>query len=177
MSGSWHYDSPLGGITLAAEDDALTGLWFDGQKYFGGPPGGPGTRRWFPVFGEACRWLDSYFDGRDPGFTPPLSLRGTPFRREVWEALRTVPFGQTCSYGALARRIAARSGHAPAPARAVGGAVGHNPVSLIIPCHRIIGSDGSLTGYAGGLERKLRLLQLERGDQPFFSQDTIARTA
>ena len=163
MSGSWHYDSPLGGITLAAEDDALTGLWFDGQKYFGGPAGSPGARCWLPVFGEACRWLDIYFGGRDPGFVPRLALRTTAFRRSVLEELLDIPFGQTRSYGEIARRIAARSGRASMSAQAVGGAVGHNPVSLIIPCHRVVGSDGSLTGYAGGTGRKLRLLRMEQG--------------
>lgn len=163
MTRTWHYDSPLGGITLAGEDGALTGLWFDGQLYFGStlPPGCETGR--LPVFGEACRWLDRYFSGRDPGFLPPLSLQATPFRRAVWEELLAIPFGQTLTYGELSRRIAVRFGRATMSAQAVGDAVGHNPVSLIIPCHRVVGSDGSLTGYAGGLDRKARLLRLECG--------------
>ena len=179
-----HYASPLGGITLAAEadTDALCGLWFDGQKYFGNTAGARSASPVrLPVFEEACRWLDLYFSGRDPGFTPPLSLRTTPFRRAVWQELLAIPFGQTCSYAEIARRIAARSGRASMSAQAVGGAVGHNPVSLIIPCHRVVGSDGSLTGYAGGLDRKARLLRLERGEgfysDPDRSQSVIARSA
>ena len=150
-----HYASPLGGITLASDGSALTGLWFDGQKYFAAALSPDSEEKMLPVFAEADRWLDRYFTGSIPDFTPPLNPRGTPFRLLVWETLLAVPYGQ------LAQRLALRTGR-PVSARAVGNAVGHNPVSLIIPCHRVIGADGSLTGYAGGLERKTRLLQLER---------------
>ena len=157
-----HYRSPLGGITIASDGNALTGLWFDGQKYFGSTLSAEYEERPLPVFDQTDSWLDLYFSGRDPGFTPPLCLRGTPFRRAVWEILLTIPFGHTVTYGEIAARLADRMGLPQMSARAVGGAVGHNPVSLIIPCHRVIGSDGSLTGYAGGPEKKLRLLEIER---------------
>ena len=149
-----HMDSPLGGITLAGEGDCLIGLWLDGQTHFASTLTGEPAEGWLPVFGDASRWLDTYFSGRVPDFTPRLDLRGTPFRRKVWEQLLRIPYGQTVTYGELARLV----GGSP---RATGGAVGHNPVSLIVPCHRVIGAGGRLTGYAGGLELKSRLLQLE----------------
>ena len=151
-----HYDSPLGRITLAGEGDALVGLWFDGQTLFASTLGPDAAEGWLPVFGNACRWLDIYFSGAKPDFTPRLDLRGTPFRQAVWQQLLTIPYGATISYGELARRLGCKS------SRAVGGAVGHNPISLIVPCHRVIGADGRLTGYAGGLALKSRLLGLER---------------
>lgn len=154
-----HYTSPLGGITLASDGQALTGLWFDGQKYFGASLSGERQERELPVFDRAAEWLDLYFSGRAPEFTPPLAMRTTPFRRAVWELLLAVPYGQTTTYGRLAAQIAQKRGGMSA--QAVGGAVGHNPISLIIPCHRVLGSDGGLTGYAGGLEKKRRLLALE----------------
>ena len=156
-----HYMSPLGGVTLAADGSALTGLWFDGQKYFAASLSADHAEKMLPVFAEAERWLDRYFSGSIPDFVPPLNPRGTVFRRLVWKFLLTVPYGQTVTYGEIADRLAAQTGQ-PVSARAVGGAVGHNPVSLIIPCHRVIGADGSLTGYAGGLDRKTWLLRLEQ---------------
>lgn len=157
-----HYDSPLGGITLACEAGALTGLWFDGQKYFALPEAH--EERAEPVLRDACRWLDEYFAGREPDFTPPLAPKGTPFRRTVWALLRKIPYGMTVTYGSLAAEAARTLGLAHMSAQAVGGAVGHNPVSLLIPCHRVVGADGSLTGYAGGLARKRALLELEGAD-------------
>ena len=154
------YDSPLDGITMASDGEALTGLWFEGQHFYASTLGECVTGD-LPVFRETGRWLDVYFSGRDPGFTPPLSLRGTPFRQSVWAELLNIPFGQTATYGEIAARIGALS---RTSARAVGGAVGHNPVSLIVPCHRVVGSGGALTGYAGGLDLKRRLLQLETGE-------------
>ncbi len=152
-----HYDSPLGRITLASDGSALTGLWFDGQRHFGGRQGALcSTSVGLPVFAETRRWLDRYFSGCGPDFTPPLSLQGTPFQRRVWEALLAIPYGATVSYGELARRLGIRS------AQAVGGAVGRNPVSLVVPCHRVVGANGALTGYAAGLDRKQALLQLEQ---------------
>ena len=156
-----HYASPLGDILLAADGEALTGLWFDGQRYYADTLSSPHTERRLFVFDEAARWLDTYFSGRAPDFTPPLRPRGTPFRLAVWEALRAIPYGRTTTYGELAAVVAARRGAERMAARAVGGAVGRNPISLMIPCHRVVGADGSLTGYAGGLERKSRLLALE----------------
>ena len=155
------YASPLGGITMAGEGNVLTGLWFDGQKYFADTLDPAHEERDLPVFEETERWLDLYFGGRAPGFTPPLALKTTPFRKAVWELLLTIPYGETVTYGELAARLARQQGLARIPARAVGGAVSHNAVSLIIPCHRVIGADGSLTGYAGGLERKAKLLRME----------------
>ena len=159
-----HYASPLGGITLASDGEALTGLWFDGQRRFGAGLSPEAAAAHLPVFALAARWLDDYFAGRAPDFTPPLHLQDTAFRVTVWEALRTIPRGQTATYGALAAAVAAQLGRPGVGARAVGGAVGRNPISLIIPCHRVVGADGALTGYAGGLERKLRLLRLEGAD-------------
>ena len=156
MTMIWHYDSPLGGITLAGEGEALTGLWIDGPTHFASTLGAQSEERWLPVFDDACHWLDVYFAGDKPDLTPKLDLRGTPFQRTVWQALLTIPYGETITYGELAGRISCPS------ARAVGGAVGRNPVSLIVPCHRVIGAGGALTGYAGGLELKKRLLQLEK---------------
>ena len=159
-----HYDSPLGGITMASDGAALTGLWFDGQKYF--PEGLPAgdhacTQAADRVFAQAAEWLDVFFSGREPDFTPPLHPEGSDFRKAVWGILLSIPRGQTLTYGEIAARIAGERSLPRMSAQAVGGAVGHNPISIIIPCHRVIGSDGSLTGYAGGLERKRSLLELE----------------
>ena len=133
----------------------MTGLWFDGQAHCGATLTASCEEGWLPVCDDAFRWLDSYFGGYVPGFTPQLCLPGTPFRQAVWQALLDIPYGETVSYGTLARQLGASP-------RAVGGAVGHNPISLIIPCHRVLGAGGRLTGYAAGLDRKARLLQLER---------------
>ena len=157
MDYTAHYDSPLGDITLASDGMSLTGLWFNGQKHFGGTLGvRTSSSAQLPVFDETRHWLDSYFSGRKPDFTPPLLMQGTPFQRHVWEALRSLPYGQTVTYGELARRLCIRS------AQAVGGAVGRNPIAIIVPCHRVVGANGALTGYAAGLDRKRALLQLEQ---------------
>lgn len=154
------YDSPLGPITLAGEDGALTGLWFDGQKYFGAglPAGTPEGEP--PVFRQVRAWLDRYFRGEDPGPAPPLAPAGTAFQRAVWEVLREIPYGRTATYGQVAQATGRGLGRNTSP-RAAGSAVGRNPISLLIPCHRVVGAGGSLTGYAGGLERKEALLKLE----------------
>ena len=156
------YDSPLGGVTLASDGEALTGLWFDGQKYFADGLSAEHEERELPVFALVDRWLDIYFSGREPDFTPPLRLSGTPFRKAVWEVLLTVPWGRTVTYAQVAEAAAKRLGRPRSSARAAGGAVGRNPVSLIVPCHRVVGSGGALTGYAGGTDRKRRLLELEQ---------------
>ena len=161
MSFIFHYESPLGGMTMASDGESLTGLWFDGQKHFGSILGACPAEACLPVFILTARWLDIYFGGQDPGFTPPLKLRASPFRKAVWEILLTIPYGSTMTYGGIARRLSEQGLAAPSSARAVGSAVGHNPVSLIIPCHRVVGADGRLAGYAGGADRKARLLQLE----------------
>ena len=155
------YLSPLGEIILASDGEALTGLWFAGQKYEGATLAPEHEEKDLPVFDETRRWLDVYFAGKDPGFPPPLRLRGTDFRKTVWEILLTIPYGETTTYGEIAAQIARETGGSVS-ARAVGGAVGHNPVSLIVPCHRVVGADGSLTGYAGGIDRKKALLALEQ---------------
>ncbi len=161
MEYTHRYASPLGGILLASDGTALTGLWFDGQRHFARGLVGASAKKALPVFDEADRWLDRYFSGRDPGPVPPLHPKGTPFQTAVWETLQSIPRGETATYGQIARMIGERTGRRTS-ARAVGGAVGRNPVSLMIPCHRVLGADGGLTGYAGGVERKARLLALER---------------
>ena len=157
-----HYDSPLGGITLAGNGAALTGLWFDGQRHYAETLPAGHTEKSLPVFDEADRWLDLYFGGRIPDFTPALAPEGSPFRKAVWKILLSIPYGETVTYGQIAERIAKEAGTGRMSAQAVGSAVGHNPISLIIPCHRVVPADGSPGGYAGGTDRKIRLLQMER---------------
>ena len=159
-----HYNSPLGGILLAADEIGLTGLWFDGQKYFARDLPAEHVEQNTPVLSEAKRWLDIYFTGREPDFTPPLHPIGSVFRQAVWEILLQIPYGQTTTYGEIARQLAAKLGLPRMSAQAVGGAVGHNEVSIIIPCHRVVGTSGSLTGYAGGIDKKVKLLELEHTD-------------
>ena len=155
------YHSPLGEMLLAADDRGLVGIWFRGAEHFGRGLE-PGSREGeHPFLLEAERWLDCYFSGREPEFQPPVHWQGTPFQQTVWELLRQIPYGSTVTYGTLAARAAERLGRSGMPARAVGGAVSRNPLSVLVPCHRVVGADGSLTGYAGGLERKRRLLALE----------------
>ena len=153
------YESPLGIIIMAGTDRALTALDFAGQLY---QPefGDDYKRKETPVFKAAKAWLDEYFSGKEPQTDVPVELHGTSFRQEVWSGLQKIPYGKTTTYGAIAAQISARTGK-PMSAQAVGGAVGHNPISLIVPCHRVIGSDRSLTGYAGGLDKKRYLLDLE----------------
>ena len=150
--------SPLGGILLAADGEGLTGRWFEGQKYYARGLDAEAREKNLPVFDQTARWLDLYFSGREPEFTPPLHLTGTQFQITVWNQLLTIPYGETETYGGLAMRC----GLSAVSARAVGSAVGRNPVSVIVPCHRVVGADGSLTGYAGGTDRKRKLLALER---------------
>lgn len=158
MDYLWHYDSPLGGMTMESDGQALIALRFERPGQSGEASDPQREMRLLPVFDDTCRWLDHYFGGQAPDFTPPLALRGTPFRQAVWEILLTIPYGQTMSYGEIAARLATPR----MSAQAVGGAVGHNPIAIIVPCHRVIGADGSLTGYAAGLDTKRRLLQLEQ---------------
>ena len=146
---------------LASDGEALTGLWFDGQKHFANTLNGDSEEKELPIFAETCRWLDIYFSGKDPGFTPCLRVETTPFRKSVCEIMLTIPFGKTVTYGEIAIQVSREKGVGQMSAQAVGGAVGHNPISLIIPCHRVVGTNGNLTGYAGGLDKKVKLLQLE----------------
>ncbi|MCF0141790.1 MAG: methylated-DNA--[protein]-cysteine S-methyltransferase [Parasporobacterium sp.] len=179
-----YYHSPLGEILLKSTADALTGLWFAGQKYFNpGDEGcfGSGERNEahpvtglkfgdkndpYPVtelkiFTETKKWLDIYFSGKEPDFTPELKPECSPFRKMVWEIMLSIPYGGTMSYGEIADQVARARGIKKMSAQSVGQAVGHNAISIIIPCHRVVGADGSLTGYGGGLDKKIRLLELE----------------
>lgn len=158
----WHLDSPLGAVTLASDGTHLVGLWFDGQTYFSRGLAKEHEEKFLPIFAETERWLAMYFSGKRPDFTPPICLRGTAFQKEVWDILRAIPYGQTMTYGEIAAQIAKKKGIEKMSAQAVGGAVGHNPITLIVPCHRVVGANGNLTGYAGGLERKRWLLELEQ---------------
>ncbi len=155
-----YYQSPLGEIILTSDGKSLTGLSYDFPEmllpYFIEKP--------LPIFTETDRWLDIYFSGKNPDFTPKLHLKVTGFRKMVWDILLTIPFGQTITYGEIASRIAKQRGIPRMSAQAVGGAVGHNPIALIIPCHRVVGANGSLTGYAGGIDKKEQLLRLEQVD-------------
>ena len=191
MIYTMQYDSPIGSIVMAGDGESLTGLWFVGQKYFGSTlPGGEAcawNREWsaeglhkvcggnltevregitenphLPIFQTTKRWLDIYFRGEIPDSIPPLRMEGTPCRKAVWDILLSIPYGQTMTYGEIASKLAEQRGLPRMSAQAVGGAVGHNPISIIVPCHRVVGSDGSLTGYAGGVERKAALLALEQ---------------
>ncbi|MBR3848873.1 MAG: methylated-DNA--[Oscillospiraceae bacterium] len=152
------WQSPLGEITLVSDGTALTGLWFTDRH-----DAADAETKELPIFRETVRWLECYFGGKEPDFTPKVALRGTAFQELIWEMLTEIPYGRTTTYGALAAAAAKRLGAARMSAQAVGGAVGRNPVSLIVPCHRVIGARGSLTGYAGGTERKRTLLELEKG--------------
>ena len=159
-----HYDSPLGGILLAADEIGLTGLWFDGQKFFARDLPAERVEQNTPTLSEVKRWLDIYFTGKEPDFMPPLHPIGSAFRRSVWDILLRIPYGQTSTYGEIARQLAEKQGHPRIAAQAVGGAVGHNKISIIIPCHRVVGTNGSLTGYAGGIDKKVKLLEWEHTD-------------
>ena len=159
-----HYQSPMGSILLAADAIGLTGLWFEGQKYYALYLDKEHEEKELPVFEQAKRWLDIYFSGKEPDFSVPLHFTGTAFQNEVWEILCSIPYGQTTSYGQIAKQLASKRGVPRMSARAVGGAVGHNEISIIVPCHRVVGSDGSLTGYAGGIDKKIKLLELEKAD-------------
>jgi methylated-DNA-[protein]-cysteine S-methyltransferase len=183
------YDSPLGEITLACNKEAIIGLWFNGQKHFGATlpaegnstavvpsgnrlldPNGPPTlaQNGNPLLEDARRWLDLYFSGQNPDFLPPLQYSTTPFCKTVYDILLSIPYGETMTYGQIAAKVAEQQGIEKMSAQAVGGAVGRNPIALMIPCHRVVGAGGNLTGYAGGLDRKLKLLELEKADTNHF---------
>ena len=169
MQYTTRYDSPLGGILLAADAEGLTGLWFDGEKYYARrlvPDHREGS---LPVLEETRLWLDIYFAGLEPDFMPPIHMTGTAFQTVVWNMLLQIPYGRTTTYGVIAREIAACRRVARMSAQAVGGAVGHNEISILIPCHRVVGSGGSLTGYAGGVDKKNALLRLEGVDMTGFT--------
>ncbi len=162
------YESPLGTILLAADESGLSGLWFEGQKYFARNLQKENEGKELPVFEQAGKWLNIYFKGKEPDFQLPLHFTGTEFQNEVWEILYGIPYGRTTTYGDIARQLAAKKGLQRMSAQAVGSAVAHNPISIIVPCHRVVGAGGSLTGYAGGIDKKIALLKLEKGYQDTF---------
>lgn len=156
-----NYQSPLGEIVIASDGTAITGLWLVGQRHFDIEVEGCITDKDLPIFEEVSRWLDIYFTGNNPGEIPAVRMNGTPFQLEVWHILQTIPYGKLITYREVAELIAKKRGITKMSARAVGNAVGRNPVSILVPCHRVVGSDGKMTGYAGGIERKVKLLKLE----------------
>jgi methylated-DNA-[protein]-cysteine S-methyltransferase len=172
------YASPVGQILLASDGDSIIGAWIEGQKYHGGTPKdaavqiGDTLRKDdavqkddLPVLLTAKDWLDRYFGGDKPGISElPLAPIGSDFRQEVWAILREIPYGETTTYGDIAKTVAAKTGKSRLSAQAVGNAVGHNPISIIVPCHRVVGANGSLTGYAGGIDKKIKLLEHEGAD-------------
>jgi methylated-DNA-[protein]-cysteine S-methyltransferase len=160
------YTSPVGQVLLASDEDNLIGAWIEGQKYYGGTLKDAAARKdELPVLVAAKAWLDRYFRGDNPDISAlPLAPIGGGFRQEVWAILREIPYGETITYGDIAKTIAAKTGKPRLSAQAVGGAVGHNPISIIIPCHRVVGANGSLTGYAGGIDKKVKLLEHEGAD-------------
>ena len=167
------YDSPLGKITMASDGAFLIGLWFNGARYFAESLFAEHQEKNCPIFDETRRWLDLYFSGICPHFTPPLLMRTTAFRQQVWEILLQIPFGKTSSYGEIAKQIAAQHSTKNKSvkkicAQAVGNAVAHNAISLIIPCHRVIGKNGNLTGFAAGIDKKQKLLALEKAHNTSF---------
>ncbi len=172
MYYSTTYQSPIGVITLACDGEGknLVGLWNEGQKYHGGTIPEPMIEKSdIPLFDITKRWLDRYFDGEKPDISElPLAPIGSEFRKEVWKILCEIPYGQVVTYGDIAKKMAMKFGKKSMSAQAVGGAVGHNPISIIVPCHRVVGANGSLTGYAGGVTMKMKLLELEGVDVAGF---------
>ncbi|MGD9559310.1 MAG: methylated-DNA--[protein]-cysteine S-methyltransferase [Oscillospiraceae bacterium] len=166
MYHSTTYPSPVGTLTLACSGEHLVGLWVEGQKYFGGTvAGGMAEQDDVPVFHAAKKWLDRYFAGARPDSSElPLAPIGGAFRQGVWGILREIPYGEVTTYGDIAKKMAAKLNRESMSSQAVGGAVGHNPISIIIPCHRVVGANGSLTGFAAGVQKKIKLLQHEHAD-------------
>ena len=165
------YRSPLGDILLAADEIGLTGLWFFGQSYFADTLPTEQIAQETPILTQAREWLDEYFSGKEPDFTPTLHPIGSPFRQAVWKLLLQIPYGQTTTYGEIARQLEKLQNRPHMSAQAVGGAVGHNGISIIIPCHRVVGTKGSLTGYAGGLDKKMALLELEHANRKTYPEN------
>ena len=157
-----YYHSPIGNILLASDNIGLTGLWFENQKYYAYNLDQEHQEKELPIFEQTKKWLDIYFSGKEPDFTPSLHMVGTPFQTTVWKILQQIPYGKTIPYGEIAYKVAQQKGISKMSAQAIGGAVGHNGISIIIPCHRVVGTNGSLTGYAGGINRKIKLLSLEK---------------
>ncbi len=158
-----YYKSPMGELLLEADETGLTGVWFDKEKYFSVKKITNISVKESDIFKKTKKWLDIYFSGKVPDIKIPLHLKGTEFRKRVWEILLDIPYGKTVSYGMIAKKIAAETGKKMS-AQAVGGAVGSNDIAIIVPCHRVIGADDSLTGYTGGLDKKVKLLEIEKAD-------------
>ena len=158
---SYYYNSPIGRIILEGNEGTLLGLWFESSRNYKGRGPIETSAPPLPFFVETSRWLDIYFSGKAPGFIPRMEIQGSAFMKSVCQIMLEIPFGQTTTYGAIAKEICHRMNKQRMSAQAVGGAVGHNPISLIIPCHRVIGSDGKLTGYGGGIDKKQWLLNME----------------
>lgn len=168
MQYTSQYHSPLGEILIAADDIGLTGLWFVGQKYYALYLDKENQEQETQILKDTKIWLDIYFSGQEPNFKLPLHFIGTDFQNEVWEILYSIPYGKTMTYGEIANILAKRKGLERMSAQAVGGAVGHNEISIIVPYHRVVGSQGSLTGYAGGIDKKVSLLKLEKVNMDRF---------
>lgn len=166
MIYSTHYSSPVGLYTLASNGESLIGLWLEGQKYFGNTVMESMTENpALPIFAVTKKWLDRYFSGEKPAISNlSLAPNGGTFRKAVWDILCEIPYGEVTTYGDIAKKMASRMNKKHMSSQAVGGAVGHNPISIIIPCHRVVGSNGSLTGYAGGIDKKIKLLEHEGVD-------------
>lgn len=157
---TYFYNSPVGRLTLASDGTHITGLWMAGQKHYASTLGNEPEEKLLPVFAEAAKWLDAYFSGKNPGPLPPLQPSGSPFRQAVWQDLSHIPYGATTTYGDIARRLAGLL-QKPTSPRAVGSAVARNPISILIPCHRVLAQGGGLSGYAGSVDTKVKLLTLE----------------
>ncbi len=162
------YDSPLGMITMVSDGENLTALVFDGQKYYDIDVPADSIKKDLPIFDSVSKWLNIYFEGKEPDFMPPIAMAGSQFRMEVWEILQQIPYGQVITYGDISKQIAKNRGIDRMSAQAVGGAVGHNPISIIVPCHRVVGEQGNLTGFAGGIDKKVGLLKIEKAYQDSF---------
>jgi methylated-DNA-[protein]-cysteine S-methyltransferase len=161
MEYVYRIKSPVGILTVSSDGKSVSGLWIEGQKYFAGTLGKDVLEQNLPIFENVQKWLGIYFSGKEPDFMPPLMPKGSPFQKSIWNILCKIPYGQTTSYGEIAKQFELENKGKSTSARAVGSAVGHNPVSILIPCHRVIGKNGDLTGYAGGINIKLKLLQME----------------
>ena len=159
-----YYQSPISGILLAADETGLTGLWFNGEKYYADHLGLTYEEKNTPILEQTKEWLNIYFSGKEPHLYPLIHMIGTPFQIFVWKILQKIPYGKTVTYGEIAKEVAKQKRMPRMSAQAVGGAVGHNAISIIIPCHRVVGTNGSLTGYAGGIDKKVKLLTLENTD-------------
>ena len=161
MNYKYIYESPLGTMIMLGTLSYLTDLFFIDEDYAPSYDDAEYIEQLTGQFEVTIMWLNQYFNGKKPFITPPIQLEGTEFRKSVWSILQTIPYGETTTYGDIGKQIAQQQGKEKFSAQAVGGAVGHNPISIIVPCHRVIGSNGQLTGYAGGIERKKYMLDLE----------------